>query len=167
MTNTIPVTKSTSAVSSGSAITSYLTSEGLKVTGTISGFMYNIQSTNTWGIYFAANIERGYRGGILCDGAYCRSAKFSGSYDGVGWEDGAAVNANIQVTAETLPSTDAGLTLTKQIQRSTTMFWYQLQITPELLFQRTPVQIQAPLRSVSATLLLQRRIPCNRFLVTI
>ncbi|EPF6064956.1 hypothetical protein R4Q63_002696 [Enterobacter cloacae] len=102
VTNTIPVTKSTSAVSSGSAITSYLTSEGLKVTGTISGFMYNVQSTNTWGIDFAVNIERGYRGGILCDGTYCRSAKFSGSYDGVGWEDGAAVNANIQVTATTV-----------------------------------------------------------------
>ncbi|MCV8530873.1 hypothetical protein ODS70_17985 [Escherichia coli] len=102
VTNTIPVTKSTSAVSSGSAITSYLTSEGLKVTGTISGFMYNVQSTNTWGIDFAVNIERGYRGGILCDGTYCRSAKFSGSYDGVGWEDGAAVNANIHVTATTV-----------------------------------------------------------------
>ncbi|HGH4619199.1 TPA: phage tail fiber protein [Enterobacter cloacae] len=102
VTNTVPVTKSANAVSSGSAITSYLTSEGLKVTGTISGFMYNIQSTNTWGIDFSVNIERGYRGGILCDGTYCRSAKFSGSYDGVGWEDGAAVNANIQVTATTV-----------------------------------------------------------------
>lgn len=102
VTNTIPVTKSSNAVSSGSAITSYLTSEGLKVTGTISGFMYNIQSTNTWGIDFAVNIERGYRGGILCDGTYCRSAKFSGSYDGVGWEDGAAVNVNIHVTATTV-----------------------------------------------------------------
>ncbi|ENZ0435053.1 hypothetical protein ABKV66_01235 [Enterobacter hormaechei] len=102
VTNTIPVTRSTSAVSSGSAITSYLTSEGLKVTGTISGFMYCVQSTNTWGIDFSVNVERGYRGGILCDGTYCRSAKFSGSYDGVGWEDGAAVNANIQVTATTV-----------------------------------------------------------------
>ncbi|WP_255248601.1 hypothetical protein [Enterobacter cloacae] len=102
VTNTIPVTRSISAVSSGSAITSYLTSEGLKVTGTISGFMYCVQSTNTWGIDFSLNVERGYRGGILCDGTYCRSAKFSGSYDGVGWEDGAAVNANIQVTATTV-----------------------------------------------------------------
>ena len=102
VTNTIPVTRSISAVSSGSAITSHLTSEGLKVTGTISGFMYCVQSTNTWGIDFSLNVERGYRGGILCDGTYCRSAKFSGSYDGVGWEDGAAVNANIHVTATTV-----------------------------------------------------------------
>ncbi|WP_248623150.1 hypothetical protein [Citrobacter koseri] len=102
VTNSIPVTKSANAVTSGSALTSYLTSEGLKVTGSIAGFMYCVQSTNTWGIDFSVNIERGYRGGILCDGTYCRSAKFSGSYDGVGWEDGAAVNANIQVTATTV-----------------------------------------------------------------
>lgn len=102
VTTTVPVTKSVNALSSGSTITSYLTSEGLKVTGTISGFMYCVQSTNTWGIDFSVNVERGYRGGILCDGTYCRSAKFSGSYDGVGWEDGAAVNANIQVTATTV-----------------------------------------------------------------
>lgn len=102
VTSAVPVTKSANAVSSGSTITSNLTSEGLKVTGTISGFMYCVQSTNTWGIDFSVNIERGYRGGILCDGTYCRSAKISGSYDGVGWEDGAAVNANIQVTATTV-----------------------------------------------------------------
>lgn len=102
VTSSIPVTKSASSVSSGAAVTSYLTSEGLKITGTISGFMYSVQSTNTWGIDFSLNIERGFRGGILCDGNYCRSAKFSGSYDGIGREDGVSVNANIQITAATV-----------------------------------------------------------------
>ena len=95
----IPVSKSASAIAAGSALTSHLASKGLSVRGSISGFMYNVKSTNTWGIDFSLNTERGFRGGILCDGTHCTSARFSGSYSGSGIEDGEAVNANIHISA--------------------------------------------------------------------
>ena len=98
----IPITKSANAIASGSAITSNLPCDGTKLGGVISGFMYDVQSTNTWGLEFTGAFRRGFRGGILCDGLYCKDSKFTATFDGIGWEDGAAVNANIHITATQL-----------------------------------------------------------------